>query len=145
MWSDFKLGERIWRKKQPTNLNLALFFKVLNLNALWAFSPDTLTQIKIWAHSGNIPHSCLWLDTLYGYVRMSWNFHFFNWKVKFPANCKKKIVEKRLHFFYIKGIQIRFYPICFLFQLISPKPTVHQCKSMSRQGYHSNYSVYYHK
>ena len=45
-------------------IDLALFLKVSNLTALGAVSPDTFTQIKIWAHSANIPDSFLWIDTL---------------------------------------------------------------------------------
>ena len=50
-------------EKAPNVPFLALLLKGPNLGAFWAFSTDTLTQIKIWAHSANIPASYLWINT----------------------------------------------------------------------------------
>ena len=75
--------------------------------------------MKIWAHSANIPASCLWIGTPQAYVWTSWNFPFlmggsyFEVKIH-TANwqkcCGKKIINQ---FLYTKGNQIRFCPIYF--------------------------------
>ena len=56
---DFNLCERIWRSG-PQRANLKVHFDIYPFGAT---SSDTLTKIKIWLDSANIPGHCLWIDT----------------------------------------------------------------------------------
>ena len=49
--SDFHLGERIWRSGRQ-RANLKVHSEMCPLGANF---PDTLTEIKIWMHSANVP------------------------------------------------------------------------------------------
>ena len=116
-------------KKPPTHSNLALLVIGLNYGTLGAFSPHTLTQIKIWAHSANIPTSYLLIDTPHAYIWTSWNFHFLmvgsNFEMKIhPAECQKFCEKKLYSISYIwKATKSGSAPIFWWFQLFSPLPT----------------------
>ena len=62
----FLVWVSVFGEKALEALNLALFLKVPNFSALGAFSPDTLTQIKIRVYSANILFSMLFLHNRQG-------------------------------------------------------------------------------
>jgi hypothetical protein len=100
-------------------LFLALLLRGPNLGAFLAFPTDTLTQIKIWAHSANIPASCVWIDTPYAYVWTTWNFHFImggsNFEVKINrANCQKCCEKNYVPFLRYKRQSNQVLPQLFL-------------------------------
>ena len=90
----YYLGWAYLEKNPPMYLHLALLLEGPNLGLFRAFSTDTLTQIRIWAQSANIPASRLWIDTPYEYDWTPWNCLFLMGGPNFegrihPANSQK--------------------------------------------------------